>query len=293
MSANHTAYGPQGSSASVPPLAGVTPQAKRRARETESRSGRGGPEGRYLAGPGKPVYRRLIDMLARLRAALAGDQESQRRLDRAERADDERKQNHRGGDRTWLLRLFIIVAIVAEAGTAYVAMEALVASVPLAILLAALTAAVGTGLACLLANRRLNHLPVPRAARVLEAIFVIVLTVLRFESLQIQATGLAIAADGAALAAIISALALLGIEEIVVETCTFAMFCSRVRVSWKRWRRDAAASRLASIRAAIDAAAQKLEQHFLEFLLKSEGLPLDGAQQHAAALRAAFTVREV
>ena len=73
--------------------------------------------------------------------------------------------------------------------TAYVAVEVLVASQSLAIGLSVLTAAVGAGMACVLANRRLNRLAVPPAVRVLEGVFVAVLTVLRYESLAVQGAG--------------------------------------------------------------------------------------------------------
>ena len=288
----NTAHGPQDALPPVTPLVGAAPRSRQGARNIALHASRSGPEGRYLAGPGRPVYRRITDLIVRRTAAAARDEEARRGQDRAEKSEARRKENHRGGEHSWLLRLLIGIAILAEAGTAYVAMEALVPSAKLAIGLAALAALIGAGLACLLANRRLNHLPVPRSARLLEAIFVLVVTVLRFESLQIQAAGMLVAVGAAALAAIISGLALLGIEEIVVETCTFAMFCSRVRASWKRWRRAVAAGHLAGIRAAIEAASGKLEQHFLEFLLKTEGLPLDEARRRAAALRTALTSPE-
>jgi hypothetical protein len=210
-------------------------------------------------------------------------------MERAESTDQERKDNHRGGDRTWLLRLLIPVAIVAEAVTAYVAMEALVATQVLAVGLSVLAALIGAGMACVLANRRLNRLLVPGAARILEGIFVAVVTVLRYASLHIQGADVLTAAGAAMLAALISALGLLGIEEIVVETRTFSIFLSTLRVTWKRWRLAAATARLARIQARIKAAAGKLQQHFLDFLLKAEGFPLDEARQRAAALRAALT----
>jgi hypothetical protein len=133
---------------------------------------------------------------------------------------------------------------------------------------------------------------VAAAARILEGIFVAVLTVLRYASLHILGAGVLTAAGGAALAALISALALLGIEEIVVETRTFGIFLSTLRVSWKRWRYAAAAARLAKIQARIEAAADKLQQHYLHFLLKTEGVPLAEAQRCAADLKAALTNRE-
>jgi hypothetical protein len=43
-------------------------------------------------------------------------------------------------------------------------------------------------------------------------------------------------------------------------------------------------------RAKVHAAADKLEQHFVDFLLK-EGMPLGEARQRAAALRGALNSR--
>jgi hypothetical protein len=255
-------------------------------------AGRGSPEGRYVAGPGKPVSRQVTDLRDQEADAASAVNESQAALQRAESTDQQQRDNHRGGDRSWLLRLLIPGALLAEAVTAYIAMEALVNSQALALGLAGLAALIGAGMACTLANRRLNRLQVPAAARILEGIFVAVLTVLRYDSLHIQGAGVLTAAGAAALAALISALGLLGIEEIVVETRTFAIFHSTLRVSWRRWRCAATTARLARIRARIDAAAGKLQQHFLDFLLKTEGLPLDQARRRAAALRAALTDRE-
>jgi len=253
---------------------------------------RGSPDGRYAAGPGKPMLRQVADLRDQEADAAVKVTKRQGALERAESTDEERRDNHRGGDRSWLLRPLILVAIAAEAVTAYVAMEALVGSQSLAFGLAVLAALIGAGMACVLANRRLNRLQVPQAARVLEGIFVAVLTVLRYDSLHIQGAGVLTAAGAAALAALISALGLLGIEEIVVETRTFAIFHSMLRVSWWRWRCAAATARLARIQARIDAAAGKLQQHFLDFLLKTEGLALDQARRRAAAFRAALTDRE-
>jgi drug/metabolite transporter (DMT)-like permease len=213
--------------------------------------------------------------------------ECQRALKRAEDTDQERKQDHRGGDRSWLLRLLIPVAVTAEAVTAYVAMEALVTSRSLATGLSVLAALVGAGMACIFANRRLNRLSVPAAARILEGIFVAVLTGLRYDSLHILGAGVLAAAGGAALAALISALGLLGIEEIVFETRTFLMFVSTLRVTWSRWRYALAKSRLARIEARAQAAVRQFQQHFLDFLLKIEELPLDQAHRRASAFKAA------
>src|SRR5579862_1310406 len=250
---------------------------------------RGSPEGRYMAGPGKPVYRHVTDLQDQEAAAAARVQGALTALDRAERTERELSENHRGGDRSWLLRPIIPVAILAEAVTAYVAVEALVASQTLAVGLSALAALIGAGLACVLANRRLNRLPVPTPARVLEGVFVAVLTVLRYASLHIQGADVLTAAGAAMLAALISALGLLGIEEIVVETRTFAVFLSTLRVSWRRRRCAAALARLARIQAGFKATASKLQQHFLDFLLKVEELPVDEARRRAAALKAALT----
>jgi hypothetical protein len=242
-----------------------------------------------VAGPGKPVCRQIADLRDQEADAAAQVEESREALERAEGTDKEKKDDHRGGDRTWLLRLLIPVAIVAEAVTAYVAVEALVASQSLAVGLSVLAALIGAGMACVLANRRLNRLPVSTAARILEGTFVAVVTVLRYASLHIQGADVLTAVGAAMLAALISALGLLGIEEIVVETRTFSIFLSTLQVTWKRQRLAAATARLAKIHARIKAAAGKLQQHFLDFLLKTEGLPLEEARQRAAALRAALT----
>jgi hypothetical protein len=238
------------------------------------------------------VSRQVSELQARRADAAVKVADAQGAVLRAEGADQERKENHRGGDRTWLLRWLIPIAVLAEAVTAYVAMEALVASQSLAIALAVLAALIGAGMACTLANRRLSQLPVPNAARVLEGIFVVVLTALRYDSLHIQGAGPLTAVGGAALAGLISALGLLGIEEIVVETRTLSMFLGTLRLSWKRWRHAAAETRLARIQAKVQTAAYKLQRHFLDFLLKSEGLPLNEARTRAASLKAALTDTE-
>jgi hypothetical protein len=258
-------------------------------RTAVSPASRGSPEGRFLAGPGKPAYHHLSDLQGREADLAAKVKESQDAMEHAERANDERTDNHRGGGRIWLMRLLIPVAIVAEAVTAYVAMEALVASQLLAIGLSLLASLVGAGMACVLANRRLNRLPVPTAARVLEGIFVAVVTVLRYASLHIQGADVLTAVGAALLAALISALGLLGIEEIVVETRTFGIFISTLQASWTRWRCAVAKARLARIRARIKAMADSLQQHFLDFLLKVEGFPLDEARRRSGALKAALT----
>jgi hypothetical protein len=246
-----------------------------------------------MCGPGKPVCRQLGGLHSQRADAAARDKGAQRGAELAEHTDRKRKESHRGGDRPWLLRSIIPLGVLAEAVTAYVGMEAVVTSLPLAAGLSALTALIGGGMACVLANRRLNQLPVPGAARLLEGIFVAVLTVLRFESLHIQSAGLLAPVAGSVLAAIISALGLLGIEEIIVETRTFGVFLSGLWATWKRSRSAAATARLAQIQARIEDAAGRLQQQFLEFLLKTEEFPLDEARRRASALSAALTDRGV
>lgn len=252
---------------------------------------RGSPEGLYLAEHGKSLNRRITELKDRRAAAATRDTESGAALESAESKAADRRAHHRGGDHSWLLRLLIALALVAEGVTAFVGMEVLVPSVMLAVGLAALTALVGGGMACVLANRRLNRLPVPGAARVLEGVFVGVLTVLRYDSLHVQGADSVAAAGGAALAALISALGLLGIEEVLVETHTFRIFASKVQVSYRRWRARRAVARLRRIKAAVQATADNLQQHFLDFLLR-EDIPLNEAQQRAAALRRALVDSE-
>jgi len=286
-----TSYGPEGS----PRLVTTAPDGRAEARQDASDAAvltsRGSPEGRYLSGPGKPVCRQVTDLQGQRAEAAVKDKESQRAVERAERTDKERKENHRGGDRPWPLRWLIPLATLAEAVTAYVAMQVLVASLLLAYGLSALTALVGTGMACILANRRLNRLRVPRTARILEGVFVAVLTVLRYESMRVQGADLLTSAGAAALAALISALGLLGIEEIVVETRTFGVFLSTLWVSWKRWRRAVATAHLARIQSGLEVVAGELEQHFLDFLLRTDGLSLDEARRRAAAFTVTLTGR--
>jgi hypothetical protein len=249
---------------------------------------RGSPESRFVTDSGKALSRYLGELKDQQANADVRLTQAEATLTRAETAAEARKAHHRGGDRTWLLRLLITVAIVAEGVTAYVGMEVLVPSRSLAVGLAALAALAGAGMAGVLANRRLNRLPVLTAARILEGVFVVVLTLLRYDSLHVQGADLVAAVGGAALAALISALGLLGIEEILVETQTFGIFLGRMQVAWMRWRCARAATRLSMIRARVQAAAENLEQHFIDFLLK-EGTPLDEARQRAAALKCAFT----
>lgn len=256
--------------------------------QPRSHASPGNPEGRCVAGPGKALCRHLAELRDRAASADARLTVSEATRDRAEATAEARKDGHRGGDRTWLLRPLIPVAAVAEGVTAYVGMEVLVPSRSLAVGLAALAALVGTGMAAALANRRLNQLPVQAAARVLEAVFVVVLTLLRYDSLHIQGADVVAAAGGAALAALISALGLLGIEEILVETQTFGIFLGRVWAAWKRWRCARADTRLSMIRAQVSATADKLAQQFVDFLLMEE-VPVGEARQRAAALRDALT----
>lgn len=269
-----------------------TMQSGHDAPEPEFPANGGSAEGDYVGGAGKPLYRQLTGLQGLSAEAAAKKVQAQRSLQSAEDKENELKEGHRGGDLTWLLRPLIPLGTVAEAVTAYVAMEVLVASVRLAGGLSILTALIGTGMAGILANRRLNRQPVPVAWRVIEAVFVAVVTVLRYESLSVQGAGFLTAIGAAALAALISALVLVGIEEIVVETRTFAIFVSTLRVWWRRWRLATATTRLARLHAKIEAAAGKLQKHFLEFLLKVKGLPLEQARQRAAALKAAVISEE-
>lgn len=246
-------------------------------------------EGRFLAGFGKALMQ-LIDRLEdQMAAATVRAEKAQAAMARAGRVAEERKAQHRGGDRPWPLRLLIPLAVVAEAVTAFVAMQVLVSSLTLAVGLAALAALAGAGLACILANHRLNRLPVPRAARILEGIFVLVLTVLRYDSLHVQGADWLAAAGGAVLAALISALGLLGIEELAVETHTFSVFASKLRVSCNGWRCDRATARLSRIKAELEAAAETLGRNFLDFLLTVEGVSVDEAQRRADELKHALT----
>jgi hypothetical protein len=253
---------------------------------------RGSAEGRYLSGPGKPLARQVTSLQEEHAVAAVADVQAQEAVSRAEDTIRDQQDKHRGGDRPWLLRCLIAVAFLAEAVTAYVAMQALVDSQPLAFSLSVLTAGIGTGMACLLANHRLNRLRVPLPARALEAVFVSVLTILRYESLATQGSTMLAAAGAAALAALVSTLGLAGIEEIVMETRTLTLSLSTLQLAWTRWRRAAAAARLAAIRASIAATAATLQQDFLDFLLRSESLPLDQARRRAAALAAALTAAQ-
>ena len=249
----------------------------------------GNPEGRYLSGPGKPLTRHISDLRQRQSQAAVKDGESRDALSRAERVSADKKHGHRGGDRPWWLRAVIPVAVAAEGVTAYVGVAALVDSQSLALGLSALTAFVGAGTACILANRRLNQLPVPVGARVLEGVFVLVLSALRYASLRIVGVGLLTAGGAAGLALLISGLALAGIEEVVFETHTFGVFVSSLRVSCARWRQARAAASYRRIAARIAAVLAKVEQDFLNFLLRTQDFPLGEAATRAAALKAAMT----
>jgi hypothetical protein len=249
---------------------------------------RGSPEGQFVAGPGKALIRHLAAIIDQAANAAVRLKQAEAALTRIWTVVEARKARHRGGDRTWLLRLLIPVAMVAEGVTAYVGMEVLVSTRSLAVGLAGLAALVGGGMAGVLANRRLNGLPIPIAARTLEGIFVVVLTLLRYDSLYIQGANLVAAAAGAGLTALISALGLLGIEEILVETQTFGMFLSKIQSAWRQWRCTRATTRMHMIQAHVEASADKLEQQFVDFLLK-EGTSVEQAQRRATALRCALT----
>lgn len=254
--------------------------------------GRGRTAAGFLSGPGKALIQHLIELVSRKPHAAAWEAKTRQSADHARQAADARKQDHPGGNRTWLLRLLIPVGGAAEAVTAYVGVEVLVASQFLAVGLSALTATVGVGLACVLATRRLDGLGVPASVRILEGIFVATLTVLRYESLSVQGSGYLTAAGAAGLAALISALGLLGIEEIVVKTHTFAIFVAMLRASWAQWRWRKAAAALAATTAAAEAAADKLQRRYVEYLVRTEELPPDEAHRRAAALATALTGSE-
>jgi hypothetical protein len=251
-------------------------------------AGGGSPEGRFLASAGKPLSRLISDLKERWAAALVRVRSTAAALAYAISTASELRAHHRGGDRPWPLRLTIPLAAAAEALTAFVAMEVLVSTAGLAFGLAVMTALVGVGTACMIANRRLHRLAVPASARAVEIAFVGVLTLLRFVSLDVQSADALAALGGAALAALISAVALLAIEEVVVETDTFGVFLSRVRVWFRRRQSARGNSQLASCQARLDTTGEKFEQHFLDFLLKAEGFPLAEAQQRARALRIAI-----
>jgi hypothetical protein len=276
------------------PVTPATPaEVSAQARHREGSAG--GPvsaEGRFVAGRGKGEHRHFLELQEQQAGAEVSSAYAQSAAERAARAHRQREEDHRGGNLPWFLRVVVPVACVTEAVTAYVAMEALVPTVLLADALSVLVALVGTGMACILANRRLNRLPVQPGARAFEGVFVAVLTVLRYESLRVQGAGTATAVGAAALAALVSALGLLGIEEVVVETRTFAMVVSGLWMSWMRVRAHRAAARLARIRARIRTAADRMSQHFVAFLMQAEQLPPAEAQRRAQILRAVLTDRD-
>ena len=157
-----------------------------------------GSEGRFLAGPGKSLNRQVTELKERKADLTVRERESRSAADRAEDVASTRQAHHRGSDHSWLLRLVIAVAIVAVGMTAFVGMEILVPSLLPAV---GLAAAVGAGMACAPANRRLIRTRMHNSGRLMQGIFVGVLTALRYASLHVQGADWAAAAGGAALAA--------------------------------------------------------------------------------------------
>lgn len=250
----------------------------------------GAPEGRFLAGPGEPLFRHVTELNAKVADARARAVEAKSALDDATAEASRRQRDHRGGARTWLLRTAVPVAIAIEALTAYIAMEALVPTVLLAVGLAIFTAAVGAGLACIVANRRLDRLPVPLWTRLLEVAFVLLLTLLRFYSLWLQpGSGPLEAVGGALLAGLVSAVGLFAIEEVVVESDTFRVFVARLQLRWRRWREARARRRPARLQAKFEGAVEKLRQHFLSYLLKHEQYGLTAAQDRCNRFKNAIS----
>jgi hypothetical protein len=81
--------------------------------------------------------------------------------------------------------------------------------------------------------------------------------------------------------------ALLGIEELVVESHTFRIFWAGLQ-GWRTRSQHAwALTRLRRFQAKLEATGEKVRQHFFEHLVK-EGHPVDGAQQRAVALQVAL-----
>lgn len=253
----------------------------------KARAPAGSPEGKFVARLGKAPSRHISDVKHQGLVAKSQLRESQDAEAASAAEAEERQRQHRGGDRPWPLRSLIVPAMVAEAATAYVAVEVLVSSQELAFGLSIVTAGVGAGMACYLANRRLSMLPVPAIARALEVAFVAVMTVLRLDSLHLQGADLEGALGGAALAALVSAVGLIAIEELVVETHTFRVFVANLRAWADRRRSAAAARRVARLESSLEAAGEQVRQHFFEFLLK-EGFDADEAQRRAVALRRAL-----
>ena len=251
--------------------------------------GGGTPEGRFLASSGKVLNWQITELKERRGAVRVRAKGAEAAVQNASSLAGERQMKHRGGDRPWLLRSIIPVATAVEVLTGFVAMEELVSSVALAAALAVMAALVGAGTACIIANRRLNRLPVSASARILEGIFVGVLTLLRFESLDVQNADFAASLGGAALAALISAIALLAIEEVVVETDTFDVFLSRMRVWYWRWQCAQAASRLARFQARVEAAGEKFQHAFPRLSAQGRGtFPGRGAAARRSAESRAF-----
>jgi hypothetical protein len=83
---------------------------------------------------------------------------------------------------------------------------------------------------------------------------------------------------------------LLGIEEILVETETFSIFAGRIGGAWDRRKHQWTVAKLNMVRAQVEVTGEKLEQHFVGFLLQ-EGMALDQARQRAAALSSALMDR--
>jgi hypothetical protein len=87
-------------------------------------------------------------------------------------------------------------------------------------------------------------------------------------------------------------LGLLGVEEIVVKTHTFAIFAARLKASWTHWRWRGAAAALAATTAAAEAAADRLQRRYVEYLVRTAELPPEVANERAVALRIALTGSE-
>jgi hypothetical protein len=104
-----------------------TVPALRDAPVVTSPASRDSPEGTCLSGPGKGVYRHFAELLDRRAAGRAKLHDFENATERAAQVDRERKERRRGHERPWPLRWLIAVGIAAEAVTAYVGIEALVA----------------------------------------------------------------------------------------------------------------------------------------------------------------------
>ena len=243
----------------------------------------GSAESRYLTGPGKPLSSRAGTMRAREAAAAARAQAARIAVEHAENADEERRSRHQGSG-SGLIRLLIPAVILAEAVMIYMAMQFMIRAQVLAAVLAVLAALAGVGLAWTIAGRRLTHPSLRGAVRILEGFFVAAVTALRYESVRVQQHASRTAPVAAALTAISTALALGAVEVIAAETRTFGTFLGTMRVSWKRWRYSAATTRLARARKKGGTVTAQLQQDFLNFLLKTEGLPFGLAQLRSAAL---------